>query len=145
MRPTSVPTGALTYTFTDTGTGVKRIDDKGQDACSYLFPDGKRIVWTSTKDNLDMPIGNWSDSNDYPQGAEFYISDLDGGNAKRLTFNRGFDGFPSLSPDGRKMLFARSTGCGFMSSLYTHVMDVSSLNLGPANFKGVPGITPPKE
>ena len=49
------------------------------------------------------------------------------------------------SPDGKKMLFARSTGGGFMSNLYTHVMDVSSLNLGPANFKGVPGIKAPKK
>lgn len=279
--------GALTYTFTDTGENVRRINDKGQDACSYFLPDGQRIIWTSTRDNTDMPIGNWSDSNDYPQGAEIYISDLDGGNVKRLTnnkyydaevsvspngewvvfsrqidgkidlwrmrvdgtgeeqitftddwqegapfylpdnetillrawkrseygkikptpmtvftirhdgseltprtfdrdmnwapypapdgrhyvfvriiegnnwevflgdlaggepqrltFNPGFDGFPSLSPDGRKMLFARSTGGGFMSNLYTHVMDVSSLNLGPENFKGVPSITPPED
>ena len=47
------------------------------------------------------------------------------------------------SPDGKKMLFARSTGGGFMSNLYTHVMDVSSLNIGPANWKGVPAISPP--
>ncbi|MFZ1624721.1 MAG: hypothetical protein WAU48_08050, partial [Gammaproteobacteria bacterium] len=43
--------GALTYIFTDQGTDVHRINDKGQDACSYFFPDGKRIVWTSTKDH----------------------------------------------------------------------------------------------
>ena len=48
-----------------------------------------------------------------------------------------------MSPDGKKMLFARSTGGGFMSNLYTHVMDVSSLNLGPENWKGVPAISPP--
>jgi TolB protein len=279
-------TGALTYTFTDQGTEIKRINDRGQDACSYFFPDGKRLIWTSTRDNLDMPVGNWSDQNNYPQGAELYTSDLNGGNVKRLTtnkyydaevsvspngqwivfsrqidgkldlwrmrsdgtgeqqitftddwqegapnylpdnetllyrawkrseygkirptpmtvftikhdgtattartfdrgmnwsaypapdgrhyvfvrvvednnwevflgdlaggepvrltFNPGFDGFPSISPDGKKMLFARSTGGGFMSNLYTHVMDVASLNLGPERYRGVPGITPPK-
>ena len=279
--------GALTYTFTDTGEDILRINDHGQDACSYFFPDGKRLVWTSTRDNMDMPIGNWSDSDDYPQGAELYISDLDGSNVKRLTnnewyeaevsvspngewivfgrqidgkmdlwrmrpdgsdeeqitftddwqegapfylpdnetiltrawkrseygtiqptpmtvftvkhdasgtiqrtfdrdmnwapypapdgrhyvfvrivdnnnwevflgdlsggepvrltFNGGFDGFPSLSPDGTKMLFARSGGGGFMSNLTTYVMDVSSLNLGPDNWTGsVPAITPPE-
>jgi hypothetical protein len=31
-----------------------------------------------------------------------------------------------------------------MSNLFTHVMDVSSLNLGPDRYKGVPSITPPK-
>ena len=279
--------GALTYTFTDQGDDIRRINDRGQDACSYFFPDQKRLVWTSTKDNMDKPIGNWSDSNDYPQGAELYISDLEGGNIERLTdneyyeaevsispngewvvfgrqidgkmdlwrirpdgteeqqitftddwqegapfylpdnetiltrawkrseygkvrptpmtvftvkhdssetiprtfdgdmnwapypapdgrhyvfvrivppnnwevflgdlaggepvrltFNESFDGFPSVSPDGTKMLFARSEGESFMSGLYTYVMDVSSLNLGPENYKGLPEITPPAE
>ena len=279
--------GALTYTFTDQGTDIRRINDKGQDACSYFLPDGSGLVWTSTRDNMDMPIGNWSDSNNYPQGAELYLSDLEGGNILRLTdnayyeaevsvspngewivfgrqidgkmdlwrmrmdgsgeeqitftdewqegapfylpdnetiltrawkrseygkirptpmtvftvkhdgsetiqrtfdrdmnwapypapdgrhyvfvrivednnwevflgdlaggdpvrltFNPGFDGFPSLSPDGTKMLFARAEGPGFMSGLHTWVMDVSSLNLGPANYSGVPSIEPPQE
>ncbi|MFW2403269.1 MAG: TolB family protein [Gammaproteobacteria bacterium] len=279
--------GALTYTFTDQGENIRRINDRGQDACSYFLPDGSGLIWTSTRDNMDMPIGNWSDSNDYPQGAELYISDLEGGNIKRLTdneyyeaevsvspngewvvfgrqidgkmdlwrmrpdgseeeqitftddwqegapfylpdnetiltrawkrseygkirptpmtvftvnaetkeitdrtfdrdmnwapypapdgrhyvfvrvvednnweiflgdlaggepvrltFNDSFDGFPSLSPDGTKMLFARSEGPGFMAGLYTYVMDVSSLNLGPENYSGVPDIATPAE
>lgn len=280
--------GALTYTFTDQGENVRRINDRGQDACSYFLPDGSGLIWTSTRDNMDMPIGNWSDSNDYPQGAELYLSDLEGGNIKRLTdneyyeaevsvspngewivfgrqidgkmdlwrmridgtdeeqitftedwqegapfylpdnetiltrawkrseygkvrptpmtvftvkhdgsetiqrtfdrdmnwapypapdgqhyvfvriiegnnweiflgdlaggepvrltYNDSFDGFPSLSPDGTKMLFARSTGPGFMSGLYTQVMDVSSLNLGPENYTGeVPAIAVPED
>jgi Tol biopolymer transport system component len=280
--------GSLTFTYTDTGEELTRINDKGQDACSWFFPDGKRIIWTSTRDNLDMPPGNWSDESDYPQGAELYISDLKGGNIKRLTnnkyyeaevtvsndgqwvffgrqidgkldiwkmkadgtgeqqltftedwqegapyptpdgehlifrawqrsdiiankkhreetgerrqtpmtiftmktdgtdvqprtftkdmnwapfiapdgrhffydrvfednnweivmndlaggepvritWNRGFDGFAAISPDGKKMLFGRSTGPGFMSELRTFVMDISSLNVGPENFKG---------
>jgi hypothetical protein len=279
--------GALTYTFTDQGENIRRINDRGQDACSYFLPGGKGLIWTSTRDNMDMPIGNWSDSNDYPQGAELYISDLEGGNIKRLTdneyyeaevsvspngewvvfgrqidgkmdlwrmrpdgteeeqvtftddwqegapfylpdnetiltrawkrseygkirptpmtvntvnaetkeitprtfdrdmnwapypapdgrhyvfvrvvednnwevflgdlaggepvrltFNDSFDGFPSLSPDGTKMLFARSEGPGFMAGLYTYVMDVSSLNLGPGNYSGVPDIEAPAQ
>ncbi len=280
-------TGALTYTFTDTGENIRRINDRGQDACSYFLPDGKRLAYTSTRDNMDMPIGNWSSSTDYPQGAELYIADLDGGNVVRLTdneyyeaevsispdgewvvfgrqidgkmdlwrmrvdgsdeeqltftddwqegapfyfndsktiltrawraseygkisptpmtiwtintetgeriqrtfdqdmnwapypapdgkhfvfvksiennnwevfigsleggdpvrltFNDSFDGFPAISPDGTKMLFARSEGPRFMSGLYTYVMDVSSLNLGPENFDGVPGIEAPMD
>jgi len=279
--------GALTWIFTDQGENARAVNDRGQDACSYFFPDNKRIVYTSTRDNLDMPIGNWSDSDDYPQGAELYIADLDGGNVHRLTFNKyyeaevsvspngewivfgrqidgkmdlwrmrsdgtdeeqltftddwqegapfyfndnetistrawkrseygkvrptpmtvftlnaetkevtprtfdrdmnwapypapdgkhyvfvrivppnnwevylgdltggeplrltyndSFDGFPSLSPDGTKMLFARAEGPGFMSGLHTWVMDVSSLNLGPENFEGVPGIVAPEQ
>ncbi len=266
-------TGGLTYIYTDDGEKIWRVNDQGQDACSYFFPDQKKVVWTSTRDNLDLPLGNWSDERDYPTGAELYISDLDGSDVKRLTdneyyeaevsvspdgewvvfgrqidgkmdlwrmradgseeqqitfsedwqegapfylpdsetimfrawskelygtvcptpmtvftikhdgkgltqhtfdedmnwapyptpggkhyvfvrivednnweiflgyldgstpkrltYSEGFDGFPAVSPDGTKMLFARSTGGGFMSGLYTHVMDISSLGVGP--------------
>ena len=282
--------GALTWIFKDDGSEAWRVNDRGQDACSWFFPDMKRIVWTSTRDNMDMPIGNWSDDSEYPQGAELYTSDLKGGNIKRLTNNKyyeaevtvspdgkwivfgrqikgnmdvwimksdgtgekqltftpdwqegapyflpdnktiiyrawqhsvteelkrireetgqrnqtpmtiftmnldgsnvqprtftndmnwapfpapdgrhfayvrigegnnwdvylgdlaggeprrltwapAFDGFPAISPDGKKLLFTRSEGQRFMSDLYTHVMDISSLNIGPENFKGVP-------
>ena len=30
--------GALTYTFTDTGKDIRRINDRGQDACSWFYP-----------------------------------------------------------------------------------------------------------
>ena len=99
--------GALTYTFTDIGTELTRINDRGQDACSYFFPDQTRIVWTSTKDNLDMPVGNWSDEREYPQGAELYISDLDGKNVRRLTDNEWYEAEVSVSPDGEWVVFGR--------------------------------------
>ncbi len=269
--------GALTWIFTDDGEKRWRINDRGQDACSFFFPDMQRVVYTSTRDNMDMEVGNWSDEREYPKGAELYIADLDGSNVQRLTdneyyeaevsvspngewivfgrqidgkmdlwrmradgseeqqitftddwqegapfylpdnetvltrawrrsqygevrptpmtvftikhdgsertqrtfdddmnwapypapdgrhyvfvriiennnweiflgdlaggppvrltYNRSFDGFPSLSPDGKKMLFTRSHG-GFMSNLYTYVMDVSSLNIGPDQWAG---------
>jgi len=283
--------GALTWIFKDDGSEAWRVNDRGQDACSWFFPDMQRIVWTSTRDNMDMPVGNWSEDTDYPQGAELYTSDLKGGNVKRLTNNKyyeaevtvspdgkwivfgrqidgnmdiwimksdgtgekqltftpdwqegapyflpdnktilyrawqrsvtaelkrireetgqrnqtpmtiftmhldgsnvvprtftndmnwapfpapdgrhfayvrigegnnwdvylgdlsgaepprrltfspAFDGFPAISPDGKKLLFTRSKGQRFMSDLYTHVMDISSLNIGPGNYKGVP-------
>jgi Tol biopolymer transport system component len=282
--------GALTWIFKDDGSEAWRVNDHGQDACSWFFPDMKRIVWTSTRDNMDMPIGNWSDDSEYPQGSELYVSDWKGGSIKRLTNNKyyeaevtvspdgkwivfgrqingqddiwlmksdgteerqltftpdwqegapyflpdnrtiifrawqrsvtaelsrirretgqrnqtpmtiftmqldgsnvqprtftndmnwapfptpdgrhfvyvrisegnnwdvymsdlaggeprrmtwspSFDGFPSISPDGKKMLFTRSQGQRFMSDLYTYVMDISSLDVGPGNYKGVP-------
>ena len=63
------------------------------------------------------------------------LGDLAGGPPRRLTFNDSFDGFPSTSPDGKKMLFARSTGPGFMAGMYTFVMDISSLGLGPDKYE----------
>ncbi len=38
--------GNLTYIFTDDGEEIWRVNDHGQDACSYFFPDQKRVVWT---------------------------------------------------------------------------------------------------
>lgn len=99
--------GSLTYTFTDQGTDIRRINDTGQDACSYFFPDMKRLIWTSTKDHLDMPVGNWSDQSDYPQGSELYTSDLNGKNVKRLTNNAYYEAEVSVSPDGKTVVFGR--------------------------------------
>jgi dipeptidyl aminopeptidase/acylaminoacyl peptidase len=99
--------GGLVYTFTDTGEDIRRINDRGQDACSYFFPDQKRIVWTSTRDNMDMPVGNWSDVRNYPQGPELYVSDLNGGNIVRLTKNKYYEAEASVSPDGQWVVFGR--------------------------------------
>ncbi len=100
--------GALTWITTDDGANKWRINDHGQDACSFIMPDNKRVVYTSTRDNLDVPVGNWSDDSDYPQGAELYIADLkDGGNVVRLTNNEYYDAEVSVSPDGSKIIFTR--------------------------------------
>jgi len=99
--------GALTWIFTDDGKKKWQVNDHGQDACSYITPDGKHVVYTSTRDNMDMPIGNWSDDSEYPQGAELYYADLDGSNVVRLTNNPYYDAEVSVSPDGTKVVFGR--------------------------------------
>ncbi len=98
----------MVYTLNIDGTNIKNINSTGQDACSYYFPDGKKLIWTSTRDNLDLPKGDWSDPINYPTGAELYTSDLDGGNVVRLTTNKYYDAEVSVSPDGKKILFTRS-------------------------------------
>ncbi len=99
--------GNLTYIFTDDGSEYWRVNDRGQDGCSYFFPDQKRVVWTSTRDNLDMDVGNWSDPKNYPQGAELYSSDLDGSNKTRLTNNEWYEAEVSVSPNGEWITFGR--------------------------------------
>ncbi|UCG72906.1 MAG: PD40 domain-containing protein [Chromatiales bacterium] len=99
--------GALTYIFTDDGKLTRRINDRGQDACSYFFPDQQRVIWTSTRDNMDMPLGNWSDPKDYPRGAELYTSDLYGNDVVRLTNNKWYDAEVTVSPNGEWIVFTR--------------------------------------
>lgn len=97
------------YTTTIDGSKIVRINDRGEDACSFYFPDGQRLVWTSTRDHLDLPKGGWSDPKDYPRGAELYSSDLEGGDVKRLTDNKVYDAEVAVSPDGKWILFGRDT------------------------------------
>lgn len=96
------------YTMNIDGSNIKKINDKGEDACSYYFPCGTKLIWTSTRDNLDLPKGDWSDPRNYPTGAELYISDLDGSNVVRLTNNEYYDAEVSVSPNGKKIVFTRS-------------------------------------
>ncbi len=100
-------TGNLTYTYSIDGTNLQAANDRGQDACSYFFPDQQRIVWTSTRDNLDMPAGNWSDQDEYPQGAELYSSNIDGSDRVRLTNNKYYEAEVSVSPNGQWIVFGR--------------------------------------
>jgi len=98
-----------TYITSVDGSKIWRVNDKGQDACSHFFPDGKKIVWTSTRDHLDLPPGDWSAPKDYPQGAELYISNPDGSDLKQLTHNKVYEAEVSVSPDGQWILFSRQT------------------------------------
>jgi len=97
------------YTVNIDGSNLKKINAVGDDACSHFTPDGEHLIWTSTKDNLDMHRGNYSDPKDYPQGAELYMSDLDGENILRLTNNKQYDAEVGISPNGEIILFSRQT------------------------------------
>lgn len=110
--PDAVPSsrggpGNLTWIFSDDGKEIWRVNNRGQDACSFFFPDGRRVIWTSTRDHLDYPVGDWSDSDNYPQGGELYVSDWKGRNVQRLTDNRYYEAEVSVSPDGQWIAFGR--------------------------------------
>lgn len=102
--------GFLTTTFTDAGGDIVLVNDKGYDACSYFFPDGEQLIWTSVRDHMGdgkTLVGDWSNWEDYPQGAELYISDRQGGNVKRLTDNNYYEAEVTVSPDGKWIVFGR--------------------------------------
>jgi len=83
------------------------INHQGEDACSHFYPDGQHIIWTSTRDHLDLAKGNFSDPENYPKGAELYRSNPDGSHVERLTNNLYYDAEVGISPDGKWILFAR--------------------------------------
>lgn len=62
---------------------------KGYDAEATVSPDGKKIIFTSTRDgDLDL-----------------YSMDANGKNVKRLTTELGYDGGAFFSPDGKQIVY----------------------------------------
>ncbi len=106
-RLTEDETNYHVYTTNLLGTEITQINGVGADACSYFFPAGDRVVYTSTKDNLHLPLGDFSDIENYPTGAELYSADLDGSNVTRITDNVLYEAEVSVSPDGEWLLFGR--------------------------------------
>lgn len=64
----------------------------GYDAEATVSPDGKKIVFTSTRSG-DL---------------ELWIMDIDGKNQKQLTSDLGYDGGAFFSPDSKKLVFRAS-------------------------------------
>ncbi len=58
--------------------------------------DGRRIVFA---------LGTWKYNQSAPSNAEIYVMNADGTEQSRLTHNAGYDGHPSWSPDGSKIVF----------------------------------------
>ncbi len=75
------------------GKIVKQLtNSKGYDAEATISPDGKKMVYTSTKDG-DL---------------ELYIMDLKSGKEKRITNMVGYDGGAWFSRDGKKLIWRAS-------------------------------------
>jgi Tol biopolymer transport system component len=81
------PAKRLTFTKGSDGT-------LGDDSMPDFSPDGKRIVFTSNRD----------------QQGEIYVMSARGGQATRLTRRPGDDWAPDFSPDGRRIAFTQLPG-----------------------------------
>lgn len=64
----------------------------GYDAEATVSPDGKKVVFTSTRSG-DL---------------ELWTMDIDGKNQKQITFGLGYDGGAFFSPDGKQIVFRAS-------------------------------------
>jgi TolB protein len=78
------------FTAKPDGSDLKNLTNApGYDAEATVSPDGKKIVFTSTRDG-DLDI---------------YTMDANGKNVKRLTTELGYDGGAFFSPDGKQIVY----------------------------------------
>ncbi len=78
------------FTARPDGTGIKRLTaTDGYDAEATISTDGRRIVFTSTRDG-DLDI---------------YTMDADGRHVRRLTTELGYDGGAFFSRDGKRIVY----------------------------------------
>ena len=93
----------------DGSDGKVLIPHKAFEESPRWSPDGKRIVWVSTRD------GN----------QDIYSADADGKNLKRLTSEIALDNNPSWSPDGKRIAFTSNRAGNFE----IHIMDADGGNV----------------
>jgi TolB protein len=81
----------------------------GRTTCSYFFPDGKHILYASTRGTGSACPA----PPDYSRGYvwklypeyEIYVARPDGSRVEQITHNPGYDAEATISRDGRKIVF----------------------------------------
>jgi len=78
------------YTSKTDGSDLRQLTDNGAyNAEATVSPDGKTIIFTSTRDaDIDL-----------------YTMDVNGGNVRRITSRIGYDGGAFFSPDGTRIVW----------------------------------------
>lgn len=98
------------YIMNSDGSNVHRVSNgQGRDTCSYIYPNGKRILYSSTHlggpecpEPPDMSKGyTWKLFPDY----DIFTAKPDGSGLKRLTSTPGYDAEATFSVDGKKIVF----------------------------------------
>ena len=82
---------------------------RGRTTCSYIFPAGNRILYSSTHESGAEcpPKPDYSKGYVWPIYAsyEIYTAKPDGSDLKRLTHSPGYDAEATISRDGKKIVF----------------------------------------
>jgi Tol biopolymer transport system component len=118
------------YTMRTDGSGVRMVSTgDGATTCSYIFPNGKRILYASTH----LGARECPPRPDYRKGYvwpihptfDIFTARPDGQDLKRLTSTPGYDAEATVSADGKRIVFT-STRDGDLD-IYT--MDADGKNV----------------
>lgn len=109
------------------GTDVKQITNlKSVSTYACVSPDGSKIVY---RGSADGPAYAWDMTfNKNIRNSEIFVSGVDGSNAINVSQSPAFDGWPSWSPDSKKVIFA-SNRSGKPNSGQLYTVDVDGSNL----------------
>jgi Tol biopolymer transport system component len=88
------PSALEIYVMNADGTGAKQLTFNGAaNFGPYPTPEMRKVIYSSNVGANAREFDLW-------------MVPMAGGNAERVTFSPGFDGFPMFSPDGRWLIFA---------------------------------------
>lgn len=97
---------------------------KGRTTCGYFFPDGRRILFSSTHHLREAcpPPPDYSKGYVWLVSPEYdiFTADPDGSRMSQLTFTPGYDAEATISPRGDKIVF---------TSMRNGDLDLYSMNL----------------
>lgn len=119
------------FTMNLDGSGIRLVSTgKGRTTCSYYFPDGAHILYSSTHlANPDCPpppdFKNGYVWQLYP-GYDIFMADTSGTILRRLTNTNGYDAEAVISPRGDKIVF---------TSLRNGDLDIYTMNLDGTDVK----------
>jgi Tol biopolymer transport system component len=112
------------------GSNVKMLSNgEGRTTCSYFYPNGKRILYSSTHlgDKQCPPRPDYSKGYVwavYPT-YDIFTANPDGTNPKQLTNAPGYDAETTITRDGKKLVFTSMRG----GDLDIYTMDADGKNV----------------
>lgn len=101
------------YTMNADGSNKRLVSTgRGRCTCGYFFPDGKKILYSSTHlaDSACPPKPDYSRGYVWPlyKSYDIFTANPDGSNLQRLTSTDGYDAESVISRDGSKIVFTSS-------------------------------------
>ena len=110
------------------GSAIQQLTHStGYDAEASFSPDGKHIVFSSTRGAYPLeklsPEDRARFDKDPAYFADLYVMDADGSNVRQITSAPGYDGGPFFSPDGQRIVWRRFDTGGMNADVYTCRID----------------------